>query len=150
MNFIKTKINQTISLAIFDNELIKEKSEKLFEEIDLSLRKKYEKIMKLLREDYIDPIQELSYEHILNITKNYTYKTVSNKAVKMAFEDQKYDIQENILDIFTDGEVIKDYILNKIILDAFIYTLNNCPSISFYDRIEKIRKVILLAKNLKN
>lgn len=120
----KIKISSEVSITIFDNPEIKEKTEELFSNNEEKIKKRIDEILTYLQ---LQDEKELSYDNIKAIFKIYFYKDIANKAVKMAFsEEDKYNVLSNSIFLLNE-ENFEKAIFGEPMVYAIRYLISKIP-----------------------
>ena len=124
MKDVKVKVNQVVSLSIFDKKELKEKAEKLFLNAKDEIESRIFEIIDYLK---LVKVKELEVDNISKIFKIYFYKGILNEAVRMCFEEERYNIYDNIVQLLNESK-LKDAIYKEPMLNAFSRILYNIPT----------------------
>ncbi len=137
------RIQKDVPLTIFDEPVLQEKVNQLFNGAEEKLKARVNEIVTFLESESTD---ELSYENISFFFKGYFFKLVLNEAIDITFAEQgKYDIVANILSLLSE-EKIENAIMGEPMIDAFSKAIRSIPTTSALSACLHGGKILLLRK----
>lgn len=137
------RIEAEVPITIFDEPVLAERVNNLFNGAEDKMKERINEIIKFLG---VDSTDELSYDNIVFLFKDFFFKLILNEAVEITFAGQgNYDILSNILSLLSE-EKLENAIMGKPMVDAFSMAIHSIPANSALSACLNGSKIFLLNK----
>ncbi len=139
---ISVKIEKAIPLTIFDEPVLQEQMDHLFNDAQEKLKARFNEILTFLDSDFT--CEELPYDKIIVLFKGYFCKLILNQAVEITFTNRgKYDVLSNILSLLSK-EKMEAAIMGKPMISAFEVAIGQIPTNDAFSAALNGSKMLLL------
>lgn len=150
------RIQQDVLSSIFEAPAIQSRVSSLFSDFENKIDDRIKEITDFITSFLdIESCYELSHDFIFELFKKFFQQHIANKAVRIAFINQNYNIYDNILSLLTNGQM-QAAIYGKILLNTFSKALRLMQKKQLLDHLVRnnlqisLKQTFLSQKKQKN